>query len=214
VTRGRSSTTETAQPLRADARRNHDRILAAARAAFAERGQDVRMLGVAELAGVGVGTVYRHFASKDDLVIALARELLQGCIDTASGALERHDAGEAVAWLVYENARSMADHRGLHDALAGLTFAFGHPWQDNELCARSVSVIERAQKAKALRSDLTIDDWQALMCGLSAAIVFGADPERQAALVLAALRVKLHGSGLEDVACAEAEHEKRRCRAR
>jgi hypothetical protein len=117
-------------------------------------------------------------------VLALVRQSVQRCIDAASGALERDDAGEAVEWLVNETAHSMASDRGLCDALAGLPFEMGNPWQNEELRACSVAVIERAQKSKAVRTDVTFEDWQALMCGLSAAVAFSADPERQAEFVL------------------------------
>ena len=70
------------RPLRADARRNRERILAAAREAFAEAGRDVQMPEVARAAGVGVGTLYRHFPAKEDLVLALVRDKVQAAIDS------------------------------------------------------------------------------------------------------------------------------------
>ena len=63
------------KPLRADARRNREKVLAAARAVFAEQGVDAQMDDVARRADVGVGTVYRHFPTKDALLNALTDEL-------------------------------------------------------------------------------------------------------------------------------------------
>src|SRR5215212_6197656 len=82
--------------LRADARRNRERILEAGRKAFAENGREVQMDEVAQLAGVGVGTLYRHFPTKDDLVLELVRESVHGYIASACAALTREDPWEGL----------------------------------------------------------------------------------------------------------------------
>jgi AcrR family transcriptional regulator len=174
--------------LRADARRNRERILEAGREAFAENGRDVQMDEVAKLAGVGVGTLYRHFPTKEDLVLALVRESARACDAGARQALERDDAGEAIEWLVRENATNMARNRGLRDAMSAVQFGDENPWNSDETRSCVEAVLERSRAAGAVRADITVDDWQALMCGLSASIANGADPDRQAELVLAALR--------------------------
>lgn len=174
--------------LRADARRNRERILDAARQAFAESGRDVQMDEVARLAAVGVGTLYRHFPTKEDLVLELVRESACACDDSARQALERDDAAEAIGWLVREHATNMARNRGLRDAMSAVQFGDANPWNSDETRACAEAVLERSREAGAIRPDITVDDWQALMCGLSASIANGADAERQAELVLAALR--------------------------
>ena len=179
-----------ARPLRADARRNRERILEAARKAFAASGHDVQMDDVAQLAGVGVGTLYRHFPTKDDLVLELVRESVQGYLETARQALMRDDPWEAIEWLVREKAASMARNRGLRDAMSVIEFEDENPWQTEEVQSHSEAVLERARAAGAIEAHVTADDWQALMCGLSAAIASGADPDRQAEFMLAGVRAR------------------------
>src|SRR3954463_5386003 len=104
ATSSSSSATEP-RPLRADARRNRELILAAAREAFAEAGRDVQMPDVARAAGVGVGTLYRHFPAKEDLVRALVQDKVQTVIATLREALTREDPWEAIDWLGQENGR-------------------------------------------------------------------------------------------------------------
>jgi AcrR family transcriptional regulator len=177
-----------ARPQRADARRNRERILVAARDSFAQAGRDVQMPDVARAAGVGVGTLYRHFPAKEDLVRALVRDKVEAGIETAREALTRDDPREAIEWLVHESAAKMAGSRGLRDAMSVMDFGDENPWNTEEARRCAAAVLDRARKASAIRSDLTVDDWQALMCGLSAAIATGADPARQAEFVLAAVR--------------------------
>ena len=178
------------RPLRADARRNRERILEAARTAFAESGRDVQMDEVAGLAGVGVGTLYRHFPTKEDLVLELVGESVQGYLESARQALTREDAWEAVEWLVRETAANMARNRGLRDAMSVIEFGDENPWQADEVRRHAGAVLERARDAGAIEADITVDDWQALMCGLSAAIASGADPNRQVEFVLAGVRAR------------------------
>jgi AcrR family transcriptional regulator len=178
------------RPLRADARRNRVRILEAGRKAFAESGRDVQMDEVAQLAGVGVGTLYRHFPTKEDLVLELVRESVRGYLESARQALMRDDASEAVEWLVRDLAANMARNRGLRDAMSVIQFGDENPWQSDEVRSHAGAVLERARDAGAIEADITVDDWQALMCGLSAAIASGADPDRQVEFVLAGVRAR------------------------
>src|SRR5258705_11900369 len=83
-----STVSDTERPLRADARRNRERILASARAAFAESGADAQIDDVARHAGVGVGTVYRHFPTKQALVTELVRQTFRLFTGWAREALE------------------------------------------------------------------------------------------------------------------------------
>jgi AcrR family transcriptional regulator len=176
------------RPLRADARRNRERVLEAARTAFAESGRDVQMDEIAQLAGVGVGTVYRHFPTKEDLVLALVHESVQGYLASARQALERDDAWEAIDWLVREKAANMARNRGLRDAMSVIEFDGDNPWNSDEARACTVAVLERAREAGVIRPDITADDWHGLMCGLSASIASGADADRQVEFLLAGVR--------------------------
>jgi AcrR family transcriptional regulator len=88
------------RPLRADARRNHERLVQAARAVFAERGSEASMEEIARAAEVGVGTLYRRFPRRIDLVEAVYREDVQALVTTADELLLRDDAWDALgAWL-------------------------------------------------------------------------------------------------------------------
>lgn len=177
-----------ARPQRADARRNRERILRAAREVFSTEGREVQMPEVARAAGVGVGTLYRHFPAKEDLVRALIQDKVQAVAEALRQALTREDPWESVEWLVTHNAAQMAGSRGLRDAMGIVDFGDENPWNSDEVRRCAGAVLDRARDASAIRADLTVDDWQALMCGMSAAIATGADPARHAGFVLAAVR--------------------------
>src|SRR3954465_11493357 len=87
--------TPEATTLRADAERNRRRILEAAAAAFAESGLDVGVAEIARRAGVGAGTIFRRFPTKEDLVVAIVEERIAQMVTLAEEALEEDDAGEA-----------------------------------------------------------------------------------------------------------------------
>src|SRR5918998_52112 len=110
--------TPTAQaPLRADARRNRERVLAAAREHFSENGIDVHMEQIARGAGVGVGTVYRHFPAKEDLLQALADERFARFAELTRAGLEDPDPWNGFCELMRESARIVAEDRGLSEAM-------------------------------------------------------------------------------------------------
>jgi AcrR family transcriptional regulator len=88
------------RPLRADAARNRERILQAARAVFAERGLDATLDDVAHQAGLGVGTVYRRFASKEDLVEALFAQAITDMVGLAEEAATRDDSWQGLVWFL------------------------------------------------------------------------------------------------------------------
>src|SRR5919201_1150349 len=92
------------RPLRADARRNRERILKAARHACAEHGASVQIDDVARAAGVGVGTVYRHFPTKDALIEALVAEKFRLTSENMRAALEIEDPWESFAAALRRNA--------------------------------------------------------------------------------------------------------------
>jgi AcrR family transcriptional regulator len=155
------------RPLRADARRNRKRILEAARDACAEHGASVQIDDVARLAGVGVGTVYRHFPTKDALIEALVAEKFRITTDNLREALEIEDPWDAFAAGMRRNAEVMAADAGLRDALARLGPRVGHTGEGQaELEALAGRLVDRAQAAGELRGDVTVQDIGALMAGL------------------------------------------------
>src|SRR3954468_527678 len=155
------------RPLRADARRNRERILVAARGACAQHGANVQIDDVAREAGVGVGTVYRHFPTKDALIEALVAEKFRLTIDNIRAAQKIEDPWEAFSTGLRRNAEVMAADAGLRDALIRLGPAARHSDADRaELFAVAGALIDRAQAAGVLRDDVTVDDVGALMAGL------------------------------------------------
>ncbi|WP_306367780.1 TetR/AcrR family transcriptional regulator [Nocardiopsis sp. CC223A] len=158
----------TSTPLRADAARSRDRILAAARRADPK---DLRLNEVAREAGVGVGTVYRHFATAHALVEELTRDALERLNAIAVEAAAHPDPGHA-----FETAlRAVVD---LHLESGGLQ-AVLLAEQDmspevTELKAATFdglrSVLERAQRAGAVRADLSGERVERLVCGIEYAI--------------------------------------------
>jgi len=183
------SETALARPLRADARRNRERILKAARSVFAEQGSDAQIDDVARRAKVGVGTVYRHFPTKDALLDALVRERFDEICVLADEALGRDDAWEAFRDLVWRSAELNARDRGFCDAIAY------HDQTavvvDCGLMGRVEQLMRRAQAQGALRADATTDDVSLMMCGLGSVVRTIPAPEvwrRYVALMLDGLR--------------------------
>ena len=107
----------TARPLRADAQRNRDKLLAVATEAFAEEGEDVALETVAARAGVGIGTLYRHFPNRDALVVAAYLQEVDSLCGAAADLLSSRPADEALrAWAV-RFANYIAAKRSMGDAL-------------------------------------------------------------------------------------------------
>jgi AcrR family transcriptional regulator len=180
------------RPLRADARRNRARILEAARGACAAHGANVQIDDVARSAGVGVGTVYRHFPTKDALIEALVAEKFRVTTENIRAALEIDDPWEGFCTALRRNAEVMAADAGLRDALIRLGPAARSSDEERaELQAVAGRLVSRAQAAGALRADVTAEDIGALMAGLCTSM---AHPEldwrRHLELLLDGLRAK------------------------
>jgi len=167
------------RPLRADARRNRERILAAARTAFAEAGVHAQMEDVARRAGVGVGTVYRHFPTKEALIGELLAQKFRLLLEGARRALDIEDPWEAFAGTLRRNAELMAADATVQDALMRVEADWTYAEEArNELKATFSLVIDRAKAAGVIRDDFTIQDVPMLMCGLSSTMAAGPSNER------------------------------------
>ena len=103
--------------LRADAQRNIDALLEAAKAVFGASGVDAPAKEIADLAGVGVGTLYRHFPLRSDLVTAVFRHEVDACADAAPALAAAHEPGEALAKWLQRYTEFFATKRGLAPAL-------------------------------------------------------------------------------------------------
>jgi AcrR family transcriptional regulator len=183
-------TTSSDRPLRADARRNRERIVAAAREVFTRQGGDAQIDDIARAAGVGVGTVYRHFPHKDALLGELLVERFRLMADNAERALELEDPWEAFAWMLRTNAQFCADNIGVQQALARGPAAWDYAApQIDRLRDTATKLIVRAQRAGAMRQDFVVDDIPMLMTGLSATMATpGYDWRRHLELILAGIR--------------------------
>jgi AcrR family transcriptional regulator len=109
--------TATARPLRADAQRNREKLLTAAMAAFAEEGEDVALETVASRAGVGIGTFYRHFPSRDALIIAAYQHEVDSLCAASAELLNSRPADEALSAWAERFADYIATKRSMGDAL-------------------------------------------------------------------------------------------------
>jgi len=110
-------TDDTGPSVRADARRNVDALLRAAMAVFTELGVDAPMRTIAARAGVGVGTVYRHFPQRSDLIKAIIRRAVDAQVDAASALAEKHEPSDALALWMSRLVDFVATKRGLGPAL-------------------------------------------------------------------------------------------------
>lgn len=187
---------DTERPQRADARRNRERILEAAREAFGALGAEAQMDEVARLAGVGVGTVYRHFPTKEALLGELVRQKFRTMCAAAREALaEEDDPFTVFAGLLRRNAGLAAADSAIQFAMLG---AGERVWEQarseqEELLGLTGELMARAQSAGKMRPDVSAADIPMLMCGLCATMSHnkpGFDWERHLELLIDSLRAR------------------------
>jgi AcrR family transcriptional regulator len=149
---------EPQRPARADARRNHERLLVAAREAFAEHGPDAPLDGIAQRAGLGSGTLYRHFPTRDDLMRAVYRSEVDALCDRGRELVASPSPAAALAtWL--RHLADMADRRALAAAL--YERMGGDPPSPFLMATKqalkdaATPLLRRAQQAGAVRPDVT-----------------------------------------------------------
>ena len=152
--------------MRADARRNREAVIEGARSVMALKGLDAQMDEIAREAGVGVGTVYRHFPTKDDLIAALADYRFQRLAEFAREALEEEDAGAAFERYLTRGAELQADDRTLSEVMRDRPEAMQEAAQRVGLLELTRQVMTRAQEAGAVRADAVAEDVPMMMCGL------------------------------------------------
>lgn len=176
--------------LRADARRNRARVIAAAERAFAADGVGVTTEEIARRAGVGVGTVFRHFATKEALIAAVLGEQL----GRAAALIESHaadaDPGAAFFTVLDRLIADGAHKRDLIDALEGRGMNVRSAVGDASSRVRKAftALLKRAQADGAVRASVTAVDLMALLAAVSSATRAGASPQRLLAIVSAGLR--------------------------
>jgi AcrR family transcriptional regulator len=147
------------RPLRKDAERNRQRVLDAAREVFAERGLGVSLDDIAKHAGVGVGTVYRRFPDKEQLIDALFEDRVGEILNAASESLEMKDPWQAVARFLERALELQVEDRALKELLLSTSEAHARIDRARERIEPVVvSLLERAQRAGVLRADLAVSD--------------------------------------------------------
>lgn len=148
--------TTTQRPLRVDAKRNYDLLIAAAEAEFGEVGADASLDAIAKRAGVGIGTLYRHFPTRDDLIAKVLHAGTLAIVALGHELLDDEDPADALLRWMRELVDQTTSFRGLTAALAA-----GYVKTDNtELCTSCVHIekagaalLERAQEAGEIRRD-------------------------------------------------------------
>ncbi len=154
------------RPLRADARRNHKLVIDAAHKLFAKHGLEAQIDDIARAAGVGVGTVYRHFPNKEDLLEALMDERFERVAERAREGIEADDPWEAFVDFIRYCAQIQADDQALSEVMASrpelMRDAAGRAgmWELND------ELVARAQAAGRLRKDLRGEDIPMIVCSL------------------------------------------------
>ena len=181
--------------VRADAQRSLDSILQAARAVFATSGVDAPVREIAETAGVGLGTLYRHFPQRADLIAAVFRREIDACADAAAALAAEHEPFEALASWMQRYAAFVAAKRGLAAAMHSGDPAFdnlpGH--FDARLRPAVRTLIAKAAAAGEVRSDIDPDELLGAVASLCMSS-YNAGPgraERMVALLVDGLR---HGA--------------------
>jgi AcrR family transcriptional regulator len=165
-----SATETTTRVPRSDARRNRARVLDAARAAFAEHGPDASLEGIARAAGVGIGTLYRHFPTRQDLVEAIFQDRMEQSCARAADLLSAPGPAEALeAWLW-----DVLEHAMTYGALAAwlMLQRLDEPCREAPSSCELVrdagaALLRRAQEAGEVRADVDMDDVLRLLNGIA-----------------------------------------------
>ncbi len=149
-----AATSTPPRPLRADAQRNRQRLLDVAHAAFVEHGIDTALDEIARTAGVGIGTLYRHFPTRDSLVEALIGDDIARLVELADELIAEDAADGVERWLAALIAHGIT-FRGLADSLAG---PHGPDSTLGALCDRvhasGVAVVRHGQRRGTVRADV------------------------------------------------------------
>ena len=185
---------EIEEPLRADVRRNRARIVASAGELFARLGHGAQMEQIAAHAGLGMGTLYRHFPNKQALLTAIVRERFQDMADLARAAEAISDPLEAFETMLRGNLEAADGDAAFQ--LATLDYHDseweGAQQQKAEYVAVVARVIDRAVASGSVRSDFTVADVRVITCGIVSTMYFQPSPNydwrRHLELVLDGIR--------------------------
>ena len=154
---------------RADARRNRERIVAAARELMGREGVDAQIDDIARAAGVGVGTMYRHFPTKDALVEALANYRFERLAEWATEALADDDPWAGFERYLRRGAELQAGDRALSEVMRSRGNVMREAAERVGLMGLNRKLIKRAQAAGEMRPEIRAEDIPMVMCGLGTA---------------------------------------------
>jgi AcrR family transcriptional regulator len=156
------------RPKRADARRNYEKLLTAAREVLTEADTDASLEEIARRAGVGIGTLYRHFPTRQNLLEAVYVDEVEAVSRSAQDVADLPPWDALVGWL-----RRFVGYLATKHALADELFAYGGPNPEIFASCRSVlfaagaPLLERAQQAGIVRDDVDIDDVLHIVNGIA-----------------------------------------------
>ncbi|MEU8401062.1 helix-turn-helix domain-containing protein [Nonomuraea sp. NPDC048892] len=197
-----SRTTASARPMRADARRNYDRIVAAAAEAVAEQGAEASLEEIARRAGVGSATLHRHFPSRQRLLEAVFRDKVEALCATAEDlAAGSDDPGRALATWLGAVARHAVANRGLAASLMRGAHDGDPAWGatcHTMITDAGADLLARARRANAARPDVSITDLLTLVNAICLAVEHEPDGAAQAdrLLTLALTGIRPAGPGV------------------
>jgi AcrR family transcriptional regulator len=174
--------------LRADARRNRERIMASGRELFARLGPEAQMDEIAAHAGVGIGTVYRHFPTKEALLTEMVRVRFQEFAELAT-SFDHLEPREALENVMVSSAEAVEGDAGFQLAMMGSNDLEweGIEEQKAELAEAVTQIISRAIAAGVVRENFTFEDFGMVMCGVTATMYYkpgSADWRRYLELIL------------------------------
>jgi AcrR family transcriptional regulator len=160
ATAGHPRPADLPRPMRADARRNYERLVAAAQEAFGEHGADAPLDDIARRAGVGPGTLYRHFPTREALLEAAYRADIDDLSNLAYELLEKLPPEEALAEWMREQVTYIMRKRALAVTVKAL-LDLDSPvmaWCKSAMRSAADAILDRAQEAGVVRSDATASD--------------------------------------------------------
>jgi AcrR family transcriptional regulator len=179
--------------IRADARRNRERIMSSGRELFAREGPEAQMDEIAAHAGVGIGTVYRHFPTKEALLTEMVRVRFQEFAAIATLAEDTVDPRDALETVMRRSAEAVEGDMGFQLAMMGSNQLEWEGIEEQKAVLAEVltRVIRRAIDAGVARDDFTFEDFGMVMCGITSTMYYkpgSADWRRHLAIILDGVR--------------------------
>jgi AcrR family transcriptional regulator len=180
------------RPLRADAQRNRDRLVEVAVVEFAQGAADVPLETIAKRAGVGIGTLYRHFPTREALIEAAYRSELARLCDSAGALLADEPPDRALREWMDRFVGYMATKRGMADALRAVIASGGNPYAQSRgrLLAALSSLLDAGAKAGSIRPDGVGEDVLAALSGVTLSTSDPAQAGRLLDLLMDGLRYR------------------------